>query len=63
MVIDDYQWYTIHKAEQGVIQVFANHLNSGVIIGIISESGCPCIADPGQILVAKAQQALLFLKD
>lgn len=55
MVIDDYQWYTIHKAELEVIQAFANHLNNGATIGIISESGCPCIADPGQILVAKAQ--------
>jgi len=56
MVIDDYKWYAIHKAEEQVLQGFANHIKAGDTIGIISEAGCPCIADPGQILVNKAQQ-------
>ena len=56
MVIDDYKWYTIHKAEEQVMQSFTKHLQAGDTIGIISEAGCPCIADPGQILVNKAQQ-------
>ena len=56
MVIDDYKWYAIHKAEEQVLQAFANHIKAGDTIGIISEAGCPCIADPGQILVNKAQQ-------
>ncbi len=56
MVIDDYKWYTIHKAEEKVLQSFATHIKDGDTIGIISEAGCPCIADPGQILVNKAQQ-------
>ncbi len=56
MVIDDYKWYAIHKAEEQVLQGFANHIKVGDTIGIISEAGCPCIADPGQILVNKAQQ-------
>ncbi len=29
---------------------------SGASIGLLSEAGCPCIADPGQIIVAKAHQ-------
>ena len=56
MVIDDYKWYTIHKAEGAVLKDFSAHLLDGRQIGIISEAGCPCIADPGQILVHKAQQ-------
>lgn len=56
MVIDDYQWYTIHKAEPEVLNPFLQHLKNGKTIGIISEAGCPGIADPGQILVAAAQQ-------
>jgi 16S rRNA (cytidine1402-2'-O)-methyltransferase len=56
MVIDNYQWYTIHKAEDEVKARFLNHLKEGKNIGIISEAGCPCIADPGQILVNVAQQ-------
>ena len=55
MVIDDYKWYAIHKAEDAVLKSFTQHLQTGDTIGIISEAGCPCIADPGQILVQKAQ--------
>ncbi len=62
MVIDDYKWYAIHKAEEQVLQAFANHIKDGDTIGIISEAGCPCIADPGQILVNKAQQLGAVIK-
>lgn len=57
MVIDDYQWFTIHKAEQEVVQEFVSRLKEGLNIGIISEAGCPGVADPGQVLVAAAQKA------
>ncbi len=56
MVIDDYKWYTIHKAEGDVQQAFIQLLQQGNNIGIISEAGCPCIADPGQLLVNVAQK-------
>lgn len=56
MVIDDYQWFAIHKAETSVKANFIQLLKSGKNIGIISEAGCPGIADPGQILVEAAQQ-------
>ena len=55
MVIDDYNWHAIHKAEAEVQQTFNNDLQQSKNIGIISVSGCPGIADPGQILVAAAQ--------
>lgn len=57
MVIDEYNWFTIHKAEEEVQQTFIQLLKSGNNIGIISEAGCPGIADPGQLLVHAAQKA------
>jgi 16S rRNA (cytidine1402-2'-O)-methyltransferase len=56
MVIDNYQWRTIHKAEVAVVTEFISLLKQGKNIGIISEAGCPGVADPGQILVAAAQE-------
>lgn len=57
MVIDDYEWHTIHKAEEEVKQSFIASCQSGKNIGIISEAGCPGVADPGQVLVHAAQRA------
>ena len=56
MVIDDYTWHTIHKAEHAVKAAFAQCIKEGKNIGIISEAGCPGVADPGQLLVSTAQQ-------
>ena len=57
MVIDNYEWYPIHKAEEEVKAIFRQKLARGHTIGLISEAGCPGIADPGQILTAAAHQA------
>jgi 16S rRNA (cytidine1402-2'-O)-methyltransferase len=57
MVIDNYGWFSIHKAEDEVKKEFLKQLQAGKNIGIISEAGCPGVADPGQILIAAAQQA------
>lgn len=56
MIIDNYQWHTIHKAEDEIKAKFVDYIRQGKNIGIVSEAGCPCIADPGQILVAEAQK-------
>lgn len=56
MVIDNYAWHTIHKAEQSVKAAFVQCLKEGKNIGIVSEAGCPGIADPGQLLISLAQQ-------
>lgn len=56
IIIDDYEWHTIHKAEEEQLAAFKQKLKEGKNIGIISEAGCPGIADPGQILVAAAQE-------
>jgi 16S rRNA (cytidine1402-2'-O)-methyltransferase len=62
MVIDDYEWHVVHKAEQAVRSVFTTALKNNKTVGIISEAGCPGIADPGQILVAAAQAAGALVK-
>ncbi len=56
MAIDAYEWVAIHKAETAVRHKFAARLRAGKTIGIISEAGCPGVADPGQVLVNVAHQ-------
>jgi 16S rRNA (cytidine1402-2'-O)-methyltransferase len=62
MDIDSYQWFTIHKSEDVVKQEFLRQIKLGKQIAILSEAGCPGIADPGQILVAVAQEAGIVVK-
>lgn len=53
MVIDDYEWHTIDDNSAGK---FKSLLKEEKNIGIISEAGCPGVADPGQALIAVAQE-------
>ena len=55
IVIDDYQWCVIGNTEHEAA-VFKTMIREGKNIGIISEAGCPGIADPGQELIAIAQE-------
>ncbi|HVG17060.1 MAG TPA: SAM-dependent methyltransferase [Chitinophagaceae bacterium] len=56
MMIDDYEWHTMKEVTLPVINDFKNALRAGKSIGIISEAGCPGVADPGQKLVLMAQE-------
>ena len=56
IMIDNFEWHTIHKVEQDIINTFKQKLKEGKNVAIISEAGCPGIADPGQILIAEAQK-------
>ena len=62
IVIDDYEWFTIHKAEAEQLSVFKQKIKEEKNIAIISEAGCPGIADPGQLLVHAAQQMNVTVK-
>ena len=62
IVIDDYEWFTIHKAEEEQVTAFKQRIIDNKNIAIISEAGCPGIADPGQILIAAAQQMNAIIK-
>lgn len=52
IIIDDYEWHTIGEETNAV---FRQRLKEGKTIGVVSEAGCPGVADPGQALVAIAQ--------
>ncbi|HEY5464940.1 MAG TPA: SAM-dependent methyltransferase [Hanamia sp.] len=62
ILIDYFEWHTIHKAEQECVNVFKQKIKEGKNIAIISEAGCPGIADPGQILVYEAQKLNVEIK-
>jgi len=62
MVIDDYEWFVIHKTESDAVNSFKQKLKEGKNIGIISEAGCPGVADPGQLLIAAAQEMNIEIK-
>ena len=62
IVIDDFEWHAIHKAENEQINNFRQKIKEGKNIAIISEAGCPGVADPGQILVREAQQMNVIVK-
>lgn len=62
IVIDNYEWFTIHKAEEEQKNSFRHKVKEQKNIAIISEAGCPGIADPGQILIELAQQLNVTVK-
>ena len=62
IVIDNFEWHTIHKAEEEQINIFIQKITEGKNIAIISEAGCPGIADPGQVLVHEAQKMNAVVK-
>ncbi len=62
IVIDAYEWFAIHKSEDEQINTFKEKILAGKNIAIISEAGCPGVADPGQILIAVAQSMNAIVK-
>lgn len=52
-MIDNYEWHTISDDSAAILR---SRLRDGKNIGIISEAGLPGVADPGQSLVAAAQE-------
>jgi 16S rRNA (cytidine1402-2'-O)-methyltransferase len=62
IVIDDFEWYTIHKIEQEKVNYFRQKIKEEKNIAIISEAGCPGVADPGQILINEAQRMNVLVK-
>lgn len=59
MVIDDYAWFVIQ--DEGAAASFRAQAAAGKNIGIISDAGCPGVADPGQDLIALAQEMQLSI--
>lgn len=61
IVIDNYEWFVVSDTIE-VFDTFRKKLGEGKNTGIISEAGCPGIADPGQQLVAIAQEMNITIK-
>lgn len=61
IVIDDYEWFNVSDTLQ-VSDTFKQKLKEQKNIGIISDAGCPGIADPGQHLVAIAHEMNIVVK-
>lgn len=62
IVINDYEWFAIHKAEEEQKNNFRQKIKEEKNIAIISEAGCPGVADPGQVLIEVAQQMNAIVK-
>ena len=61
MIIDDYEWVNMSDNSQ-LSDTFSRKLKENKNIGIISEAGCPGVADPGQVLVDIAHQMNVEVK-
>jgi 16S rRNA (cytidine1402-2'-O)-methyltransferase len=59
MVIDEYEWHVISEK---TADTFKQKLKEGKNIGIVSEAGCPGVADPGQALIGIAQEMNVVIK-
>lgn len=54
--IDELTFYELNRhTDRKIIGQYLEPLKNGQSVGIISEAGCPCIADPGADVVAIAQ--------
>src|SRR5215211_6823575 len=62
MVIDDYEWHNMKEVNNEVALTFRQKIREEKTIGIISEAGCPGVADPGQQLVGLAQEMNAIIK-
>lgn len=60
MTIDNYEWVNMTGADAE--SQFRKKIKESKNIGIVSEAGCPGVADPGQQLVALAQKMNVEVK-
>lgn len=57
IVIDDLTFYTLNEHTKGEdIGAYIKATEQGLNVGVISEAGCPAVADPGADAVAVAQR-------
>ena len=56
MVVDDLQWHPMDPEDTTLRGKLKAHLEAGRQVGVVSDAGCPGVADPGQALVAMAHE-------
>lgn len=55
--IDDLQFFLLNEHTQGVdLNEYLKSCEEGKNVGLMSDAGTPCIADPGNVVVTKAHQ-------
>ena len=62
MVIDDYAWFSMKEITEDTVLAFRQNIKDQKVIGLLSEAGCPGIADPGQQFVKIAQEMRAIVK-
>ncbi len=62
IVIDSFEWYPMGKGENGDLENFRKSVKAGKHIALVSEAGCPGVADPGQKLVSEAHRLQVPVK-
>lgn len=60
IIIDNYEWFVIDAED--ATSLFRQKIKEGKAIGIISEAGCPGVADPGQELIEIGHQMNVEVK-
>ncbi len=61
--LNDLTLHVLNKhTNQNDIPLFIKSLENGKDIGLLSEAGCPCIADPGSVVVNLAHQKNIPVK-
>ena len=54
MVVDELEWHVMDPDDLTLREKLKAHMDEGRQVGIVSDAGCPGVADPGQTLVAMA---------
>ena len=62
IVIDDYEWFSMKEITEPTVLAFRQSIKDRKVIGLLSEAGCPGIADPGQQFVKIAQEMRAIVK-
>ncbi len=62
ILIENFEWFGMQEVTGETEASFRQKLKEGKTIGIISEAGCPGVADPGQKLVQIAQELNIVIK-
>ncbi len=60
---DEVEFHLLNKhTGKDELTTFLHPAGSGKSIGLLSEAGCPCIADPGQLIVMQAHEMGIRVK-
>lgn len=62
VVIDDLTFFIINEHEKHEIEKATSYFEKNIDVGLLSDCGCPAVADPGKELIALAHQLKIKIK-